>query len=536
MNHEIVESFAQMVREKGIDKDILVGIVEDIFGMMVRKKYGQEARFDVVVNMEKGDIEIYLEKEVVDEVVDPSTQVDVKEARKKSGEDLDVGEDFVEIVPLETFGRRLVVSAKQNLNQRIKEIERESIYNEYSSTIGEIVVGEIYQIRKGKGEILVIHNKNELILPRSEQIYKERYKKGDTIRAVVKEVRKGASNPVVIISRADPQFLMRLFEIEIPEIYDGIIEIKKIAREPGDRAKVAVLSHDDRIDAVGACVGMKGVRIHAIVRELNNENIDVINYSEDRNQFITKALSPAKLLSIELDEEGKKATVLVAADQVSLAIGKNGQNVRLASKLTGYDIQLVKEGGEEEEEYDMDLSEFREELGDVLFHKFFDENYKTARDVLDTPKETLVEALGVETARMDEIFEMLQQGLEEAEIEEEEDEEEKEPAAAEVKPEEAVAEEAGEKNEEKVKEEETGKEKEEEAREEETAEEKEEVKAKKEESGGEKEEIKGKEEETGEEEEKEEESGEEKDEVKNEETPREDGKDQEESKKEQEEA
>ena len=504
MNHEIVESFAQMVREKGIDKDILVGIVEDIFGMMVRKKYGQEARFDVVVNMEKGDIEIYLEKEVVDVVEDPSTQVDVKEARKKSGEELDVGEDFVEIIPLETFGRRLVVSAKQNLNQRIKEIERESIYNEYSSTIGEIVVGEIYQIRKGKGEILVIHNKNELILPRNEQIYKERYKKGDTIRAVVKEVRKGASNPVVIISRADPQFLMRLFEIEIPEIYDGIIEIKKIAREPGDRAKVAVLSHDDRIDAVGACVGMKGVRIHAIVRELNNENIDVINYSEDTNQFITKALSPAKLLSIEVDDENKKAAVLVAADQVSLAIGKNGQNVRLASKLTGYDIQLVKEGGEEEEEYDMDLSEFREELGDVLFHKFFDENYKTARDVLDTPKETLVEALGVEAARMDEIFEMLQQGLEEAEIEEEEDEEEKEPAAAEVKTEEPATEEAGE-----TKDEEAGEEKAE-VTDEEVVEEKEGAEG--------------------------EDTGEEQEEAKKEETAQEDGKDEEESKKEQEEA
>lgn len=438
MNHEIVESFAQMVREKGIDKDILVGIIEDIFGMMVRKKYGQEARFDVVVNMEKGDIEIYLEKAVVDEVVDPSTQISLKDARKKSGEDLDVGEDFVEIVPLEMFGRRLVVSAKQNLNQRIKEIERESIYNEYTGMIGEIVVGEIYQIRKGKGEILVIHNKNELILPRNEQIYKERYKKGDTIRAVVKEVRKGASNPVVIISRADPQFLVRLFEIEIPEIYDGIIEIKKIAREPGDRAKVAVLSHDDRIDAVGACVGMKGVRIHAIVRELNNENIDVINYSEDTLPFITKALSPAKLLSIDLDSENKKASVLVAADQVSLAIGKNGQNVRLASKLTGYDIQLIKEGGEEEE-YDMDLSEFREELGDVLFHKFFDENYKSARDVLDTPKETLVESLGIEAAKIDEIFEMLKEGLEEAEVEEEEEETpadtaEAKPAPAEEKP------------------------------------------------------------------------------------------------------
>ncbi len=421
MNHEIVESFAQMVREKGIDKDILVGIVEDIFGMMVRKKYGLTARFDVVVNMEKGDIEIYLEKDVVETVEDPAVQIDVKEARRRSGEDLDVGEEYVEIVPLETFGRRLVVSAKQNLNQRIKEIERESIYNEYSSSIGEIVVGEIYQIRKGKGEILVIHNKNELILPRSEQIYKERYKKGDTIRALVKEVRKGASNPVVIISRADPQFLMRLFEIEIPEIYDGIIEIKRIAREPGDRAKVAVLSHDDRIDAVGACVGMKGVRIHAIVRELNNENIDVINYSEETTQFITKALSPAKLKTVEIDAENKKASVLVAADQVSLAIGKNGQNVRLASKLTGFDIQLIKEGGEEEDEYDMDLSEFREELGDVLFHKFFDDNYKTARDVLDTPKETLVEHLGIEREKIDSIVEMLRKGLEEAEIEDEEE-------------------------------------------------------------------------------------------------------------------
>ncbi len=421
MNHEIVESFAQMVREKGIDKDILVGIVEDIFGMMVRKKYGPTAKFDVVVNMEKGDIEIYLEKEVVETLTDPAAQIEVKEARKRSGEDLEVGEDFVEIIPLESFGRRLVVSAKQNLNQRIKEIERESIYNEYSSAVGEIVLGEIYQIRKGKGEILVLHNKNELILPRNEQIYKERYKKGDTIRAVVKEVRKGASNPLVIISRADPQFLMRLFEIEIPEIYDGLIEIKKIAREPGDRAKVAVLSHDDRIDAVGACVGMKGVRIHAIVRELNNENIDVINYSEEPVVFITRSLAPAKLKTVQLDVENKKAVINVDAEQVSLAIGKNGQNVRLASKLTGYEIQLVKEGGEEEE-YDMDLSEFREELGDVLFHKFFDENYKSARDVLDTPRETLVANLGIEREKIDEIFDMLKKGLEEAEVDEEEEE------------------------------------------------------------------------------------------------------------------
>ncbi len=417
MNHEIVESFAQMVREKGIDKDLLVGIIEDIFGMMVRKKYGPTAKFEVVVNMDKGDIEIYLEKEVVEEVTDPIAQIDINEA-KKSDTDIEIGEDFVEIVPMESFGRRLVVSAKQNLNQRIKEIEREAIYTEYTNSVGEIVVGEIYQIRKGRGEILVIHNKNELILPRSEQIYKERYKKGDTIRAVVKEVRKSAGTPIVIISRTDPQFLMRLFEIEIPEIYDGIIEIKKIAREPGDRAKIAVLSHDDRVDAVGACVGMKGVRIHAIVRELNNENIDVINYTDDQLLLVTRALAPAKLKDIQIDVENKKVAVTVAADQVSLAIGKNGQNVRLASKLTGFDIQLIKEAAPEEE-YDMELSEFREELGDVLFHKFFDENYKTARDVLDAKREELIAHLGIEPEKIDEILEMLRKGLEEAEIEEE---------------------------------------------------------------------------------------------------------------------
>lgn len=423
MNHEIIESFAQMVREKGIDKDILVGIVEDIFGMMIKKKYGPNAKYDVVVNMDKGEIEIYLEKQVVDVIEDPSTQIQVAEARKKSGDDLNVGDEFVEIVQLEDFGRRLVISAKQNLNQRIKEIEREAIYNEYTNSIGEIVVGEIYQIRKGKGEILVMHNKNELLLPRSEQIYKERYKKGDTIRAIVREVRKGPGSPTVIISRTDPQFLMRLFEIEIPEVYDGIIEIKRIAREPGDRAKVAVLSHDERIDAVGACVGMKGVRIHAIVRELNNENIDVINFSDDPTTFIQRALAPAKLKEIHIDPETKRSTILVTTDQVSLAIGKGGQNVRLASRLTGYEIVVQKEGGEEEE-YDMDLSEFREELGDVLFHKFFDENYETVRDVIQTSKEELINTLGLESEKLDEIIAMLKKGLEEAEVENEEETEE----------------------------------------------------------------------------------------------------------------
>ena len=248
MNTEIVESFSQMVREKGIDKDILAGVVEDVFSMMVRKRYGQEAKFEVVVNMDKGDIEIFLEREVVEVVEDPNRQIGLSTARELSGEELEIGEEYVEVIPLVTFGRRLVISAKQNLNQRIKEIERDLVYNEYSNAVGDIVVGEIYQIRRN--EILINHNRNELVLPKSEQIPKERYKKGETIRAVVKEVRKNSGNPAVIVSRADTRFLAKLFELEIPEIYDGIIEIKSIAREPGERAKVAVESHDDRIDAV----------------------------------------------------------------------------------------------------------------------------------------------------------------------------------------------------------------------------------------------------------------------------------------------
>lgn len=414
MNYEIVESFAQMVREKRIDKDMLTGIIEDVFSMMVRKKYGMEARFDVVVNMDKGDIEIYLEKVIVDTVTDPSTQIDLETVRQKSDEPLEVGDDFVEVVDLQSFGRRLVVSAKQNLNQRIKEVEKEIIYNEYSSSIGEIIVGEIYQIRKG--EVLINHNRNELILPKSEQIARERYRKGETLRAILKEVRKNASTPLVIISRSDPKFLAKLFEIEIPEIYDGIIEIKQVAREAGERSKVAVESHDDRIDAVGACVGMKGVRIHAIVRELNNENIDVINWSDNPQVFIQRALAPAKLKSVQVDEAAKSATVVVDKDQVSLAIGRNGQNIRLASKLTGFEINLIKEGVEEE--YDMDLEEFREELGEPLYERLIDEGYETARKVLEATMDDLLEIEGLTEDKIRSIKEMMQRELEEAEVEE----------------------------------------------------------------------------------------------------------------------
>jgi len=420
MNSEIVESFAQMVREKGIDRDILAGVVEDVFSMMVRKKYGQDAKFDVIVNMDKGDIEIFLEREVVETVENPTLQIDVETARELSGEELAVGEDFVEVIPLETFGRRLVVSAKQNLNQRIKEIERELIYNEYSNAVGEIVVGEIYQIRRN--EILINHNRNELLLPKSEQIFKERYKKGDTIRAVVKEVRKNAGNPAVIVSRADSKFLEKLFELEIPEIYDGIIEIKRIAREPGERAKVAVESHDDRIDAVGACVGMKGVRIHTIVRELNNENIDVINYSETPEIFIQRSLAPSKLKSIEVDKEAGTANVVVAADQVSLAIGRNGQNIRLASKLTGFEINLIKEGGDDE--YDIELVDFKAELGEELYLKLIDAGFETAKDILNGKLDALLAVEGLDEEKIRSLRDMMAKDLAEAEVEDEEEEEE----------------------------------------------------------------------------------------------------------------
>ncbi|MDD8016744.1 MAG: transcription termination factor NusA [Bacteroidota bacterium] len=410
MNHEIVESFSGLVRDKSIDKDILAGIVEDIFGMMVRKKYGLDAKFDVVVNMDKGDIEIYLERAVVETVENPNTQIDVETAQKLSGEELEAGEEYVEIIPLAQFGRRLVTTAKQNFTQRIKEIEKELIYSEYSNSVGEIVVGEVYQIRNN--DLLIMHNKNELLLPRGEQIPKERFKKGDTVRGIVKEVRKNTSNPVVVVSRTDPRFLERLFELEIPEVYDGIIDIKSIAREPGERAKIAVESSDDRIDAVGACVGMKGVRIHAIVRELNNENIDVINYSSDPLVFLTRALAPAKLKNVDLDKENKKAVVTVAEDQVSMAIGKGGQNIRLASKLTEYEIQLVKEGSE----YDIDLAEFKEELGEEVYHKFLEAGYETAKEVMEADIADLIDEIGIDEEKLNELVALIKKEYEEADV------------------------------------------------------------------------------------------------------------------------
>ena len=415
MNFDIVESFAQMVREKGIDKDVLGGIIEEIFGLLVRKKYGEEAKYDVVVNMDKGDIEIFLEREIVETVEDPNLQVSLEEVNKKGNdEELEVGEDFVEKIELASLGRRLITLAKQSLNQKIREIEKDVVYNEYKELLGEIVVGDIYQIRRS--DILVNHNKNELLLPRPEQIPYERYKKGETIRAIVKEVKKGNSGPVIIISRSDNMFLRRLFEIEIPEIYDGIIEIKSIAREPGERAKVAVQSQDTRIDAVGACVGMKGVRIHAIVRELNNENIDVINFSDDPYIFIQRSLAPAKLKKIEVDEDNNKAVVNADSDQVSLLVGRNGVNIRLAMKLTGYEIEVIREEKPfEEYEEDIELIDLKEELGDDIYELLINNRYDTAIEVLTAGPEKLKEVEGLDEAKIEEIIEIIKSQFEEEE-------------------------------------------------------------------------------------------------------------------------
>ena len=413
MNREIVESFADMVKEKGIDKDVLAGILEEIFGLLIKKKYGEEAKFEVVVNMDRGDIQMFLEREIVDEVTDPNTQISIDEVNKKGNEDeLEVGEDFVEEITIASLGRRLVTLAKQSLNQKIREMEKDLIYNEYKELEGEIVVGDIYQIRKN--DILINHNKNELLLPRSEQIPFERYKKGETIRALVKEVRKTNTGPVIIISRSDNTFLRRLFEIEIPEIYDGIIEIKAIAREPGERAKIAVESQDTRIDAVGACVGMKGVRIHAIVRELNNENIDVINFTDDPELFIQRSLAPAKLKKIELNVEEKKATVSADSDQVSLIVGRNGVNIRLAMKLTDYDIEILREEKPfEEYEEDIELIDLKEELGEDVYDTLINNRYDTALEVLIAGPEKLKEIEEFDEEKVNEIIELIKSQYEE---------------------------------------------------------------------------------------------------------------------------
>ncbi len=407
----IIEAFAEMAREKGIDRELLQGILEETLSILVHKKYG-EANFDIIVNMDKGDIEIYLLRTVVEHVEDETLEISLADVQKLSQDPYEIGDEFIEEITLEniseSFGRRLIFFAAQMLNQRIRDVEKDNIYNEYAAKIGEILVGEVYQVRHGG--LLIMHNKVEMRMPREETIHNEKYKKNQIIRAIVHEVRRqqGSGAPDIILSRSSNQFLARLFEVEIPEVFDGLIEIKAITREPGERSKVAVQSYDERIDPVGACVGMKGIRIHSIVRELNNESIDVVEFSTDPKLFIARALSPAKVKEIVVNPETRTATVMVPDDQVSLAIGKNGQNVRLASKLTGYSISLVKEGGE-----DIELIEFRDELGREMYDKIIELGIDTAREFLDADidavlgiegmtKELLLEIRGIILAEFEE--------------------------------------------------------------------------------------------------------------------------------------
>lgn len=411
----IIEAFSEMAREKSIDRDLLQGIVEETLSLMVKKKFGLESNFDIIVNMDKGDIEIYLMREIVEVVENPELEISAAEVTEKTKEPAEIGEEYIEEITLDniadSFGRRLIAQAIQTLNQRIRDVEKDNIFDEYSKRVGEVIIGEIYQVRPNN--ILVMHNKVEMRLPREEQIPNERLKKNQQVKAIIKEVRRsgGATGlPDVILSRADDSFMRRLFEQEIPEIYDGIIELRATAREPGERAKVAVTSYDERVDPVGACVGMKGIRIHAIVRELNNENIDIIEYTDDQRLFVARSLSPAKVRDVQLDLEARQATVIVPDDQVSLAIGKSGQNVRLASKLTGYSLALVKEGAE-----DIELIEFREEIGRELYEQLIQQGVDTCREFLESDPVGLLALPGFTQEKIIEIRSLMLDEFEERE-------------------------------------------------------------------------------------------------------------------------
>ncbi len=387
LSKQIISSFAEIAKEKGIDRDLLLSILEDVFRTMIRKKYETDDAFEVILNADRGEIQILHVQEVVpaEELSDPVAEITLENAQKIDP-DIELYDELAQEVQIFDFGRRAVMMARQQLAQRIREIEKDNIYEDYTDRVGEIILGDVYQVRHNK-DILVNHNGVELLLPKNEQIYKDRYRKGDTIRAVVIGVHMRNGNPTVIISRTSELFLERLFENEIPEVFDGIIELVKIARAPGDRSKVAVLSHDERVDPVGACVGMKGIRIHAIVRELQNENIDVINYTKDKIEFIKRALQPADVMKVELSEDGAKANVLVPADEVSKAIGKGGVNIRLASKLTECEIDVYREV---EEEDDIDINEFEEDFGAEIIKMLHDIGCDTARSVLDLDKEEIV--------------------------------------------------------------------------------------------------------------------------------------------------
>ncbi|NBV12896.1 MAG: transcription termination/antitermination protein NusA [Sphingobacteriia bacterium] len=407
---DLIESFAEFARTKNIDRATMMGVLEDVFRSMIRKRYGNDENFQVIVNVDKGDIQAFRERVIVEdgEVEDESRQITLSEALKIDA-DYDIGDDLAEEVSFLEFGRRVVTTAKQTLMQRIKELEKTSVYTQYKELQGEIIVGEVYQV--WRNEILVLHDNTELSIPRDHQIPKDRYKKGDTIRAVVDQVEMVNGNPYIVISRTSPVFLERLFEQEVPEIYDGLITIRKIVREPGERAKVAVESYDDRIDPVGACVGMKGARIHGIVRELRNENIDVINFTSNEQLFIQRALSPAKITSIDLRETNKKARVYLKADQVSLAIGKNGLNIKLASRLTGYDIDVFRE--DEVDEEDVELDEFSDEIEQWILDELKEIGLDTAKSVLRLSIDDIERRTDLDRETIVDVVEVLKQEFEE---------------------------------------------------------------------------------------------------------------------------
>ena len=422
MNTEIMDAIIQIAKDKRIERENLRDILENIFISMIEKKYGTAENFDVIVNIDKGDIEIYQEKRVVETIEDPVSEITLDAARKIDP-DAEVGEEVVEVIDPSEFGRRLITTAKQNLNQKIRDFEREHILAEYENRVGEIIIGDIHQIQK-RG-IYINQDKTEVYLPREEQIFNERLRRGETVRALIKEVRNEGKGPEIIVSRADKQFLVRLFELEVPEIYDGIVEIKGVARKAGERSKIAVESIDRRIDAVGACVGMKGVRIQAVVRELNNEKIDIINYSSEAELFITRAMAPAKPIKVIVNQEEKIAAVIIPDDQISLAIGKGGVNMKLASELTGYQIEPLRESEyqREGEAPTKDIEDI-EEMPENLKNKLLDANFFTVNEVLEVGKKGLLEISGIGEKTADKIWDIIQNNLPvEEEFEEDLDEE-----------------------------------------------------------------------------------------------------------------
>ena len=401
----LIESFSEFKEFKNIDRVTMMRVLEDVFRSMLKRKYGTDEHIDIIINVDKGDLEIWVNREIVadDEVEDPNTQIALSDAIKIEP-DFEIGEEVSEEIKIDDFGRRNILSLRQNLATRILELEKDNIYNIYKDRIGEIITGEVYQI--WKREILVLDDEgNELVLPKSEQIPSDYFKKGDTIRAVVYKVDMRNSSPVIILSRTAPDFLERLFELEVPEIFDGLITIKKIVREPGERAKVAVESYDDRIDPVGACVGMKGSRIHGIVRELRNENIDVINWTNNLQLLVSRSLSPAKVSSMEVFEDDKRIEVFLKPDQVSLAIGKGGHNIKLASKLVDYEIDVYREDAEDVD--DVDLDEFADEIESWIIDELKAVGCDTARSVLDLSKEELIKRTDLEEETIEEVHKIL---------------------------------------------------------------------------------------------------------------------------------